>query len=321
MLKLDPSARASIPEIVGHNWMRQDLYNKRPSQAILLPPTAMTAPIIATSSEQLPTLHATDSASLSRIEALETISEGGKTQPCAAVIERTAENTNNPTPDEPLRPPDSREGRERASHVADSVARSLKCDASDNLSVYFSSDGEPLANTADINMACSSSSKSHRTDLPCVEGNNSGGSMKMSWPLLELSPLLQGQSESEPNVSPLASARRTARGSPSQSPLPSPRDLITPDRSSSAGLRVRSNEDAPSDTAYLDPELSPLSGPLRSKSRRGNFSKCRSSSGFLVLYCPFLIDELISYKSLVPTFRNLTDNSFYLFSTWRVRSL
>jgi hypothetical protein len=284
MLKLDPSARASIPEIVGHNWMRQDLYNKRPSQAILLPPTAVVAPIVSTSSEQLPTLHATVSVSLSRVEAPESISEGGKTHPFTAAVERTVENTNNPTPDEPLRPPDSREGRERASHVADSVARSLKCDASDNLSVYFSSDGEPLVNTADVNMACSSSSKSHRTDLPCVLGNNSGSSLKMSWPLLELTPQLQGQSESELNVSPLASARRTTRGSPSQSPLSSPRNLITPDRSSSAGLRVRSNEDAPSDTAYLDPDASPLTGSLRSKSRRGNFSKCRSSSGFLVRY-------------------------------------
>lgn len=286
MLKLDPSARASIPEIVGHNWMRQDLYNKRPSQAILLPLTAVTAPVTATSSEHLPTLHATDTVSLPKAES-ESIFEGGKTQPCIAHTDRTADCTNNPTPDESLRPPDSREGRERANHVVDSAARCLKCDASDNLSVYFSSDGEPLVNSTEINVACSSSSKSHRTDLPFVQGNNSGGSLKMPWPLLELSPLRQRQSEieseSEQNISPLASARRTERGSPSQSPLPSPRNLITPDRSSSTGRRVRSDEDVPSDIVYLDPDPSSLTGPLRSKSRRGNFSKCRSTSGFMVI--------------------------------------
>lgn len=284
MLKLDPSARASLPEIVGHNWMRQDLYNKRPSQAILFQPTAVLFPATVPLNESQPTLLVTDAMSLSSAEASESISEGYKSLlPCVAAVERTAECTNNPTPDEPLRPPDSREGRERANHVADSVARSLKCDASDNLSVYFSSDGEPLVNANDVNVACSSSSKSHRSDLQCVQGNTSGGSLKMSWPLLELSPLLQRQSESEQDISPLASARRTTRGSPSQSPLISPRNLLTPDRSSSTGVIVRSNEDVPSDTAYLDLDPSPLTESLRAKSRRGNFSKCRSSSGFLVI--------------------------------------
>lgn len=285
MLKLDPNSRASIPEIVGHNWMRQDLHNKRLSQSSLtLPSRTATSTATVTCNETLPLFLAQNASSLLGVERPDPITEGGKSNQCVAATERTAECTNNPTPDEPLRPPDSRESRERANHVVDSVARSLKCDASDNLSAYFSSDGEPLLNMTDFNMTCSSSSKSHRNDLPSVQCNSSGSGMKASWPLLELSPLMLGELVSEPDVSPLASARRTHRGSPSQSSIPSPRNLITPDRSSSTGRRVRSNEELPSDTSYLDPDPTSQSGPLfRAKSRRGNLSKCRSSSGFLVI--------------------------------------